>query len=228
MRVDALGAGDGLFHDFLLIFLPLFVVVDVAGTVPVFLGLTPFHTQEQRRKMAAKAAAVAGVTGVLFVILGQAFLSFLSIQVEDFQIAGGLLLAVLAILDLLSPGKPAVESVVHEPREDIAVVPLAVPLIVGPATMTTSLLLLNTFSPAYNQRWGHPYGTILVTALVCVALLVNLGLLFGALYFSTQLAGLVGRNAMAVINKIVMILLAGLAVSLIRRGIMGIVMGPRG
>jgi multiple antibiotic resistance protein len=207
-------------HDFLLVFLPLFVVIDVAGTVPVFLALTPGYGQEARRKVAGKATVVAAVTGVLFVVLGQAFLTFLSIRVEDFQIAGGLLLIILAIVDLLSPGKPAVDTVAVAPTDDIAVVPLAVPLIVGPATMTTMLLLVSTYSPVY--------GTVVTGTMVCGALLLNLLLLFGALWFSTQLAGFLGKNTMAVINKIVMILLAGLAISLIRRGIVGIVEGIPG
>jgi multiple antibiotic resistance protein len=216
-----------MFHTFLLLFVPLFVVIDVAGSVPVFLALTPGRTSGQRRAIAAKASAVAAVTGVLFIILGQAFLSFLSIQVEDFQIAGGLLLVILATLDLLSPGKPAVDTIHQDLLHDPSVVPLAVPLIVGPATMTTSLLLLNTFSPAYNNRFGHPVGTIITAVLVCAALLVNLALLFAALYFATELAELVGKNVMAVLNKIVMILLAAFAISLIRRGIVAIIIAAR-
>ncbi len=215
-------------HDFLLLFVPLFVVIDVAGTVPVFLALTPGYGEGERRKIAGKATVVAAVTGVLFVVLGQAFLTFLSIRVEDFQIAGGLLLIVLTIVDLLTPGKPAVDTVPVAANDDIAVVPLAVPLIVGPATMTTSLLLLNTYSPGYNESLGRPYGTIVIGTMVCAALLLNLALLFWALYFATTLARLLGRNTMAVINKIVMILLAGLAISLIRQGLVGIVAGmPR-
>ncbi len=216
-----------MLHDFLLLLLPLFVVVDVAGSVPVFLSLTTPYTEAERRRIAARATAVAAVTGVLFVVLGQAFLSFLSIGIEDFQIAGGLLLVILAILDLLSPGKPAVDTMSPSLRGDVAIVPLAVPLIMGPATMTTSLLLVNTFAPHYTPWLGVRYGTLVVESMVCAALLLNLALLFVALYFSTQLAALVGKNTMSVINKIVMILLAALAISLIRRGIVSIVLGLR-
>jgi multiple antibiotic resistance protein len=219
-----------ILHDFLLIFLPLFVVVDPAGTIPVYLALTSHHSLEQRRRIAAHASSVAAVTGVLFVILGQGILSFLGLRFEDFQIAGGILLAVLAIIDLLIPGKPAVDEKGPPERGGggaVGIVPLAVPLIVGPATMTTSLLLVNTYSKPYDLQFGAPLGQIMVMAMVCVALLLNLLILFGAMWYSNRLVELVGRSTLAVVNKIVMIVLAAIAVSLIRQGIVSIVLDLR-
>ena len=211
-------------HDFLLILLPLFVVLDPAGTLPVYVALTTHFTDEQRRRIAVKAAVVAGITGILFVILGEAIFSFLGIQFADFQIAGGILLVILAILDLLSPGKPAVnEKATIDPAQSIGVVPLAVPLIVGPATMTTSLLLVNTYAGPYNQQFGAPYGHIVVVVMVCSALVLNLLLLFVGMWYSNRLVAIVGRNTMSVMNKIVMILLAAIAISLIRQGVVSIV-----
>ncbi len=210
-------------HDFLVILLPLFVVMDPAGSLPVYVALTSQYTEEQRRRIAVRATVVAAVVGILFVVLGQAIFNFLGIQFADFQIAGGILLVILAVLDLLSPGKPAVNSAQIDPDASIAVVPLAVPLIVGPATMTTSLLLVNTYSKSYNEHFGAPTGQILVAALVCAGLLVNLAILFAAMWYSSRLVALIGRNTMSVVNKIVMILLAAIAVSLIRQGIVSIV-----
>src|SRR4051794_27826015 len=97
-------------HDFLLIFLPLFVVIDPAGTVPVYLSITGRYNEAQRRHIAVRATVVAAVTGVIFVVLGQAIFNFLGIKFADFQIAGGILLVILAIIDLLTPGKPAVDE----------------------------------------------------------------------------------------------------------------------
>ncbi len=210
-------------HDFLLILLPLFVVMDPAGSLPVYVALTSQYTEEQRRRIAVRATAVAAVVGILFVVLGQAIFNFMGIEFADFQIAGGILLVILAVLDLLSPGKPAVNTTSIDPDASIAVVPLAVPLIVGPATMTTSLLLVNTFSKSYNHQFGAPLGQILVAAMVCAGLLLNLAVLFAAMWYSSRLVVLIGRNTMSVVNKIVMILLAAIAVSLIRQGIVSIV-----
>jgi multiple antibiotic resistance protein len=217
-----------ILHDFLLIFIPLFVVIDPAGTLPVFLAITDRYPEAQRRRVALRAASVAAATGILFVFLGQAVLRFLGVRFEDFQIAGGILLVILAIIDLLIPGKPTVDSSSLDPADHVGVVPLAVPLIVGPATMTTSLLLVNTYSQAYNQHFSAPWGQFIVAAMVCLALLINVALLLAAMWHSGRIAAFVGRNTMTVINKIVMILLAAIAVSLVRQGLVGIIMNPRG
>jgi multiple antibiotic resistance protein len=213
-------------HDFLLIFIPLFVVIDPAGTVPVFLALTGNYNELQRKKIAIRATVVAGVTGILFVVLGQSIFNFLGVRFADFQIAGGVLLAILAILDLLSDGKPAVKENLEGVTVpgSVGVVPLAVPMMVGPATMTTSLLLVNTYAARYNAQLGQPYGQIVVEVMVCAALLLNLLVLLLAMWHSERLVRLVGKNTMLVINKIVMILLAAIAVSLIRQGVVSIVL----
>jgi len=217
-----------ILHDFLLIFVPLFVVVDPAGTIPIFLALTASHTDEQRRRIAMRAAGVASVTGILFVVLGQAILSFLGLRFEDFQIAGGILLVVLAIMDLLVPGKAIKQNTPLDPEslESVGIVPLAVPLIVGPATMTTSLLLVNTYSKNYVKDLGASRAVAFVSVLVCIAFLLNILMLLLAMLYSHRLVAIVGRNTMAVVNKIVMILLAAIAVSLIRQGIQGIMSTP--
>lgn len=210
-----------MFYDFLLIFLPLLVVIDPAGMLPLYLSLTAHYDEGKRREIARRATLVAAITAILFVIVGQAIFAFLGVQFADFQIAGGILLVVLAIIDLLSSSKPAVdERALQDPPDTmISVVPLAIPLIVGPATLTTSLLLVSTYSPKYGQ--------VMTVAMVCTALTLNLLILFAAMWYSQVIVRLVGRQAMLVMNKIVMILLAAIAVSLIRLGITSIVKGLR-
>ena len=211
-----------LLHDFLSIFIPMFVVMDPAGSLPIYLAITANNTEPDRRRIARRATIVAGVTGLLFIVLGQAIFSFLGVQFADFQIAGGILLVILAVTDLLIRGKPAVDD--HAPLDSTTgIIPLAVPLIVGPATMTTSLLLVNTYSKTYNEIYGSPQGQILVMALVSAALILNLAILFTAMWYSEILVRLIGKNTMAVMNKIVMILLAAIAVSLIRQGVVSII-----
>lgn len=222
----------GLLHDFLLIFVPLLVVIDPGGAVPLFLSLTQRYPLNQRRAIARRATLVAAVVGVAFVVVGQALFALLGIRFADFQIAGGILLVVLAILDLLSPGKPAVDERIlaeagENPEADIGVVPLAVPLIVGPATMTTSLLLVSTFGKKYAALLGDTRGEILVVCLVCLALVLNLLILFAAMSHAHKLERIFGRQVMLVVNKIVMILLAAIAVSLIRQGVLSVLAEAR-
>lgn len=211
-----------------MIFIPMLVVIDPAGSIPVYLAITERYSEEQRRLIARRATVVAGITGVVFIVGGQAILKLLGVSFADFQIAGGILLVVLCMVDLLLPGKPAVdETKAVELDGTVGIVPLAVPLIVGPATMTTSLLLVNTYTPGYEKIYGVAWGSVIVVAMVVAALLAALGIQFAAMWHSNVLVRLVGRNAMAVVNKIVMILLAAIAVSLIRQGVVSIVTGLR-
>lgn len=210
--------------DFLKICIPLLVVIDPAGVLPVYVAMTDRYSQAQRRAIARRATLVAMATGVVFVIVGQAIFRVLGVGFADFQIAGGLLVFILAVIDILTPGKPAVDEKQAVTLDStVGVVPLAVPLIVGPATMATSLLLVNQYGPNYEKDYGTPLGSIIVVAMVCVALILNLTLLCGAMWHSDLLVKLVGRSTMTVINKIVMILLAAIAVSLIRAGVASIV-----
>ncbi|MEI8197632.1 MAG: MarC family protein, partial [Phycisphaerae bacterium] len=157
--------------------------------------------------------------------------ALLGVKFADFQIAGGILLVVLSLIDLLSRGKPAVDedALLEHPDSTIGVVPLAVPLIVGPATLTTSLLLVNTYSARYaiDPMYGPRWGPILVVGMVCGALILNLLVLFAAMWHSDYFVRIIGKQAMAVMNKIVMILLAAIAVSLIRQGVMSIIAEAR-
>ncbi len=211
-------------YDFARIFVPMLVVIDPAGTLPLFMALTEHYDERQKRAIALRATVVAALTGILFVVGGQAIFALVGVQFADFQIAGGILLVVLSILDLLSSGKPAVDekqlhAIGDQAPANISVVPLAIPLIVGPATLTTSLLLVNT--------WGKTYGSEIAVSLVCVALLVVLVIQLAAMWFSGFISRAVGRSTMLVVNKIVMILLAAIAVSLIRQGVMTIVSQAR-
>ena len=217
-----------MFHDFLLIFIPLFVAVDTAGVLPLFLALTEHYPEARRRSIARRATVVAAVVGLVFIVVGQAIFTFLGIHFADFQIAGGVLLFLLSVVDLLSSrSKPAIDehALLEHPETTLGTVPLAVPLIVGPATLTTSLLLVNTHSPRYALWYGPSAGPILVETMVAAALVLNLVILFIAMWYSSYLVRLVGKNTMLVINKIVMILLAAIAVALIRQGITSIVKG---
>jgi multiple antibiotic resistance protein len=208
-----------LVRVFFTIFIPLFVVVDPAGTLPLFLALTERFSPERRRMVARFAVLTAAGIGVGFLIVGQWVLAFLGVQFSDFQIAGGLLLVVLAIVDLLGDSKPAVnerelENIGEHVIPSLAIAPLAIPLIVGPATLTTGLVLVSTYAKIY--------GIMDAVGLVAAALLANLGLLFLAMWHSELFIRLVGRQALSVMNKIVMILLAAIAVSLIREGLVDV------
>src|SRR5918993_2767013 len=164
-----------LLRTFLSTFIPLFVAIDPFGMIPIFLAVTDGIPAERRRTVSFEAVGAATVICLLFMFLGEGLFGFLGIRDYDFRIAGGVLLLVLAIYDLLVPGKPAV----HE-RETVGIVPLAMPLIAGPATLTTTLVLTSQYDYA-------------PTAL---GLAINFLLLLGALLASGWIARMVGVNAL--------------------------------
>jgi multiple antibiotic resistance protein len=187
-------------HSFLLVFIPLFVAIDPLGLVPVFLSVTRGMDERQRRRTSFEAVAAASVICIGFMFLGDAIFSFLGITVNDFRIAGGIILLVLAVLDLLIVGKPALN-----PQEMVGVVPLGMPLIAGPATLTSVLVLCK--EPGLG-KW-----------LTALGLTTNLLLLLGVLLASPRIARLLGNNTLRAMSKLVMVLLAAIAVNYIRVGI---------
>ncbi|MBV8780503.1 MAG: MarC family protein [Phycisphaerae bacterium] len=192
-------AGVFALHDFFAAFIPLFVSIDAFGLVPIFIGITDGMGEERRRQITFQAAFFALAICLAFMLLGRGLFGFLGITQADFRIAGGVLLLVLAIIDLLIRGKPAVDE-----NQMIGLFPLAMPLIAGPATMTTTLIIA-----------GRPYGYALATSALALNFLILIALLLGA----QRIARLIGVNALRAASKLVMVLLAAIAVNLIRTGI---------
>ena len=125
--------------DLALAFLPLFVAVDVVGLLPIYLGWTASLSEVERRPVALEATLTATVVGVSFLLAGDAILTVLGVTVGDLQVAGGLLLLVFAIHGLVHPEQP-----LRQPTERLGVMPLGVPMIAGPAVLTTLLALART------------------------------------------------------------------------------------
>jgi multiple antibiotic resistance protein len=131
----------------LLAFSSLFVIVDSIGTIPAFLAMTPSNTPEERARMARLACTVA--TGILlfFSLTGMTIFKVFGITLPAFQIAGSLLLLLIA-LDMLRARRSTMKETVEEKeagltKEDIAITPLAVPMLAGPGAITTTILLRN-------------------------------------------------------------------------------------
>ena len=188
------------FERLLLAFIPLFVAIDPVGVVPMFLSITRGIGGARLKTIVHQATATAAVVCVGFMFLGKIVFQALGISVADFQIAGGLILLGFAAKDLLGMGGSQAQGLV---QEDVAVVPLGMPLIAGPATIAALLALMDTVG----------LGPTLV------ALAVNLILINLSFRYSQQLTRLIGVAGMTAVAKIVGLLLAAIAVNMIRRGI---------
>jgi multiple antibiotic resistance protein len=190
----------------------LFVILDPIGVVPFFQSFTRRLTSSQRQKVAKRSVLIAMLLLLIFAYLGQALLTLLGITIYDFEIAGGALLLVFAIRDALS-NEPlgATESSAAIAKnehafESIAVIPLATPLLAGPGSLTTSILLANS-----------DLGYIIAG----IAILVDSALAFVALRMSERLNKLVGPSGLMIISKVLDILMAAIAVSYLARGLVG-------
>ena len=193
-------------RTFLETFIPLFVAIDPFGMIPIFLGVTEGMSDARRRRVTFEAVTAATIICLSFMFLGESLFRFLGIQGFDFRIAGGVLLLVLAVYDLLTPGKPAV----HE-QDTVGIVPLAMPLIAGPATLTTTLVLVSRHGP-YMTALGLSVNFLILLATLCAA---------------GWVARLIGVNTLRAASKLVMVLLAAIAVNLIRVGVMEAVAAAR-
>ena len=187
-----------LFKSFLVAFIPLFVAMDPLGMVPIYLGLAQGTPRERRNLVVYEAVGTALLIAVGFLFLGRFIFLALGITDSDFRIAGGLILFGIAAQDILFADPRNTEG-----RRDFGVVPLGMPLIAGPAMLTSILTLVDSA--------GVP--------MTLVALLVNLVLMLIALRSATPLERLLGLRAMRAFSKIIALLLAAIAVNLVRRGL---------
>jgi multiple antibiotic resistance protein len=189
-----------LLTRFLQAFIPLFVAIDPVGLAAVFLALGRDVAPSVRHRIAWQATVTGGLVAVGFLLVGQRVFAAVGISVSDFQIAGGLILFILAARDLTQPERAPAKL-----PEDFGVVPLGMPLIAGPALITTLLLLV--------QTQGMP--------VTVAALAVNLGIVVMAFVGSEWLGRRVGETGLRAISKIISMLLAAIAVAMIRRGLVG-------
>ena len=191
--------------DFWLCFVPLFVAVDPLGVLPMFVAITHDLEPGKVRRIACESVATAGAVALTFLAVGKAVLGLLGITVADFMIAGGILLFVISVGDLLSAEK----SQRQVDPDSLGIVPLGVPLIAGPAVLTASVLLLNQ------------HGLVPTAA----AIVANLLIAGAVLWFSGHILRILGRVGAKVISKVTSLLLAAIAVMLVRKGITMVVTG---
>jgi multiple antibiotic resistance protein len=183
----------------LLAFVPLFFAIDIAGLLPIYLGFMGGLDDRERRSVARDATLTSAGVGVGFVLVGDIVLRFLGVTVGDLQVAGGLLLLVLAVYSLLAAGPPE-----RRPGGRLGITPLGVPTIVGPAVLTTLLALSSS----------RGYTTTLV------AFFLNLVLVWLALRWASLIGRVLGETGSQVGAKVSNLLLAAIAVMMIRVGIL--------
>ena len=201
------------FDPFIAAFLPLFVAINIPGILPLFIGMTETMDRPTRQSLLVRALLAAFVLAVLMLFAGDIIFRTLGITVNDLRVGGGLILLVIAVSDLafsdLKKRRTQVNGKKAEPitedTVDLPIVPLGIPLIIGPGAITTILVAQGQF--------GYPP--------TLASIIVNMLLVFVAFSFGPTLLRYAGPSTSKAIAKVASLFLAAISVAMIRAGIMG-------
>lgn len=197
---------------FISTFITLFVVIDPPGCAPIYASLTGQASAAQRRSMAIRAVIVAGIILVVFALFGEALLGALHIHLDSFRIAGGIMLFVIAldmVLEKRTQRREArAQDILATPEiEDVSIFPMAMPMIAGPGSIATIMLMV-------SQNSGLDRALVILAALAAVLILT-----LGALIAAGPLLKIMGTKVEAVITRLLGVLLAALATQFIIDGV---------
>jgi multiple antibiotic resistance protein len=181
-------------------FVPLFVAFDVLGILPIFVSFTMDMEQPERKRVVRQSILTALLISIGFLLVGKSVFALLNITVSDFKVAGGILLFIIAVVDLIFPEKTRTF-----PKETMGVVPIGIPLIVGPGVLTLLLITVDAY--------GY------VSSVLC--LILNLLIVWLAFSNSFRLLRFLKEGGARGMGKVFSLLLAAFAMMMIRTGIMG-------
>lgn len=185
----------------------LFIIMDPVSLIPVFLAITPGDTATQRVRMARLACMVAAGVLVFFTLIGKKLFTLMGITLPAFKIAGSIVLLLIA-LDMLRAQRSRVQETDEETdaaaqKEDIAITPLAVPMLAGPGAISTAILL-----QTQAKDWAQDFALLICIGGVCAASYLILRL-------AAHGAGWVSPIAMKIVTRIMGLLLAAVAVQFV-------------
>jgi multiple antibiotic resistance protein len=188
--------------SFIFTFVPLFIVIDAIGNLPFVISASEGMLKPERRKMINIVVITAAVVGLIFLFLGQFILNVMDISFGSFAIAGGLILLALSVRYMIT-GQMVESSKEAKKEEMVAVVPIGTPLTVGPATITTLLLLVKQY-PLY---W------------VLISFALNLFIVWIVCMLGNRIAGFLGQGGIKAVSRVFSLLLAAIAVSMVIKGL---------
>lgn len=183
---------------FALTFVPLFIVIDAIGTLPFVLSVVDELPKSERLHTINTATITAALVGLAFLFLGQGVLNLMGISVASFAISGGIVLLVLSINQLITGRMIEVIT-----EEMVAVVPIGTPLLAGPATITT-LLLLTTQFPIYT---------------ILLSFILNIVLAWIIFVIGNHIIRFMGQGGIKALTRVFSLLLAAIAVDMVLTGL---------
>ncbi|OGW83859.1 MAG: hypothetical protein A2987_01865 [Omnitrophica bacterium RIFCSPLOWO2_01_FULL_45_10] len=184
--------------DFLLCFIPIFVAMDAIGVLPLFIGFTERLTKHEKRRIISQSILTALLIGIVFLFLGRGIFKILGVLVADFKVAGGTVLLAISLRDILEPERSR-----KLPLDTMGAVPIGTPLVTGPAVLTTIIMMVDS------------YGIYLTVS----SFVINLSIVWIIFIYAGRIADFLGKAGSKAVSKIASLLLAAIAVMMIRKGL---------
>ena len=187
-------------NTFLLAFIPLFVAFDVLGILPIYIKFTSNLDSKTKNRQLRDSLLTSFLTALIFVIVGNRVMMYLGISMKDFLIAGGIVIFITAIKEIISG--------VSEPdiaNDMFGVVPLGIPLLAGPAVLATSVIIWNVYEYYY----------------FLISLVLNIIICGIILKFSDIIYKVLGKRIVGALSKVFSLIIASIAIMFIRKGLQG-------
>ncbi len=193
----------------------MIVMMNPLGSLSIFLQLTQRYSSSHQRKVALQCGLAITVIMVLSIWVGSSILDLLGITLPSFRFAGGIILLLVGLSMLQSHESPVSntpeDNVAAEQRHSVAVVPMALPIIIGPGSITTLILASNDYSNFVFKSW---------LSFLCIILAICM---CGLMYFGSTIVKFVGESVIKVITRIMGMIIMSLAVGMLANGLIGLI-----
>ena len=184
--------------NFLLSFIPIFVAMDAIGILPMYIGFTEHLKKRERQRVMTQSLITAFIIGIVFLFLGGWIFKILGVLVSYFKVAGGLVLLVIALRDLLQHDRGR-----HIPADTVGAVPIGTPLVTCPAVLTTMIMGLDSYG----------------VTLTVISFVANLLITWVVFLYADRISRVLGKAGSKAVSKIAHLLLAAIAVMMMRKGL---------
>ncbi len=200
------------FNQFVYYFTSLLVICSPFSALPALLSLTQGLSDEAKKRTGKIAGIGVGVILIAMVWIGGPILEFLGISIPAFQVAGGIVVFLLALsmLNAETSRMKQTEEEETKAKHSIAIVPLAIPIMAGPGAISTMIVAVNANPGILNQL-------VLTAVAILVALVLGV-----TLYFATRFEKMLGQRGINIVNRLAGLILAGMAVQILAKGIIGL------
>ena len=201
-----------MYEVFLQSFVLYFVVIDPFGTTPIFMSLTKHQNAKEKVKSAFEGVLTATIILIFFSIVGNFLLSYLNISLGAFKIAGGIILFIISLEMLFDKRQERKEKDIENVSNNIAIFPLAIPLLSGPAAITSVIVIVSQFGDNLT------YQLIGTFSLVVVMLIT-----FILFFIVSKFQQFINKKVINVFSRVIAIILAGLSIQYIIDGVISLI-----